>query len=71
MTRQPDENSDVIIYEYRNTWAIWLGDELQGVGFTLESALELARDVAAVHRKPAWLHDETGYPLKSIAPRIH
>ena len=66
MTRQPDEDYDVIVYEYRHTWAIWLGDELQGVGFTREAALDVACFVAALHREPAWLLDETGYPLKLI-----
>ena len=67
MTQQPDEDNDVIVYECRGTWEIRLGDELHGVRFTLESALERARDVAAVHRKPAWLLDETGYPLRAEA----
>ena len=72
MTHQPDEDHDVIVYEYRHTWAIWLGDELQGVAFTREAARDLTCFVAALHRKPAWLLDETGYPLKPIEPRtIH
>ncbi len=71
MPRTPDEDYDVILYECRGTWAIWLGGDWQGERFTLESALVFAREVAAVHRKPAWLHDETGYPLKPIEPRIH
>ncbi len=64
MTQQPDEDY-VIVYESRGTWVIRLGDELHGLRFSLEAALERARDVAAVHRKPAWLL-ETGYPLKPI-----
>ena len=40
-------------------------------GHALEAAITLARAVAAVHGKPAWLLDETGYPLKPIEPRIH
>ncbi len=66
MTRQPDEDCDVIVYENRGTWTIWVGDELHGVGFTREAALDVACFVAAVHRQPAWLLDETGYPLKPI-----
>ena len=50
----------------RPTWTIWLGEKKQGERVTLDSALELGREVAAVHRKPAWLLDETGYPLKPI-----
>ncbi len=64
MTRQPDD--DVIVYECQDAWEIRIGDELHGLRFTLEAALARARDVAAVHRKPAWLLDETGYPLTLI-----
>ena len=53
MTRTPDEDYDVILSECQGTWEIWVGDELHGLRFTLESALARARDVAAVHRKPA------------------
>jgi hypothetical protein len=56
----------VIVYEILDAWEIRIGDELHGLRFTLESALARARDVAAVYRKPAWLLDETGYPLKPI-----
>ncbi len=68
MTQQPDEDDDVIVYESMDAWEIWIGDELHGLRFTLEAALERARDVAAVHRKLAWLLDEAGYPLKPIEP---
>ena len=71
MPRTPDEDDDVIVHWYSGAWEIRLGDELHGLRFTLTSALERACDVAAVHRRPAWLHDETGYPLKPIEPRIH
>ena len=70
MPKAPDEDCDVIFYECRGAWEIWLGDELHGLRFTLKSALERARDVAAVHRKPAWLKDEAGYHLAHIEPRI-
>ena len=66
MTQQPDEDYDVIVYESLGTWEIRLADELHGLRFTLEAALERACDVAAVHRKAAWLLDETGYPPKPI-----
>ncbi len=75
MTRQPDEGYDVIVHYFgqrgtrgatRPTWTVWLGEEKQGVRVTLKSALELARAVAAVYSRPAWLLDETGYPLKPI-----
>ena len=64
MTRQPDD--DVIIYECLDAWEIRIGAELHGLRSTLESARQRACDVAAVYRKPAWLLDETGYPLKLI-----
>ncbi len=50
----------------RDTWTIWLGGEIQGEQQTLEAAVELALHVAAVCSRPAWLLDETGYPLKPI-----
>ena len=65
-TRRPDEDYDVILYECRNTWTVWLGGDKQGERESLAAAITLARAVAAVHRKPAWLLDETGYPLKPI-----
>ena len=56
MPQQPDD--DVIIYECGEFWEIQIGDELHGLRFTLEAALARARDVAAVHRRPAWLLNE-------------
>ena len=76
--RRPDEDYDVIVHCFAQrgssgtglpTWTIWLGEEKQGERVTLESALELARDVAAERSRPAWLLDETGYPLKPIDHR--
>ena len=45
-------------------WTVWLGGEKQGERETLQTAIELAGDVAALHSRSAWLLDETGYPLK-------
>ncbi len=62
MTRTPDEDSDVIVHQFRqpgtngaglDTWTVWLGEEKQGKRVTLEAALELACDVAAAHSRPA------------------
>ena len=75
MTHQPDEDLDVIVHQgrelgasgsARDIWTIWLAGKKQGVRDSLEAALELACDVAAAHSRPAWLLDETGYPLKPI-----
>ena len=75
MTRQPDEDYDVIVHYFpqrgsngagRPTWTIWLGGDKQGERESLEAAITLARAVAAVDRKLAWLLDETEYPLKPI-----
>ena len=71
MTRTADEDYDVILYQCRHTWTVWRAGELLGERDSLQAGLELARVVAAAHRKPAWLLDATGYPLKPIAPRIH
>ena len=71
MMRRPDEDHDVIVHQFRkrdgrDIWTIWLAGDKQGERRTLEAALELACDVAAVYSRPAWLLDETGYPLKPI-----
>ena len=46
-------------------WRILLGGEKQGEWETLASAIKLARNLARVHNRPAWLLDETGYPVHS------
>ena len=70
MTRTPDEDYDVIVYWFTDTWwTIWLAAKKLGERCTLEAAVELARNVAAIHRKPVCLLDETGYPLKPIERR--
>ena len=61
---------DVIVYECRNTWTIWLRGEKVGDLETRAAALELAGYLALRHSRPAWLLDETGYPLKPIEPRV-
>ena len=71
MMRRPDEDQDVIVHPFRerdgqDIWTIWFAGDKKGARVTLESALELARAVAAVYSRPAWLLDETGYPLKPI-----
>ncbi len=71
MPRTPDEDYDVILYECRNTWTVWLGGAKLGERDSLQAGIALAREIAAAHHKPAWLADETGYPLKPIEPRIH
>ena len=65
-TSQDRSHSDGVSWD---TWTIWLGGEQQGERETLQAAMELAYDVATLHSKPAWLLDETGYPLKPIASR--
>ncbi len=75
MTLEPDEDHDVIVHQGRaldtdgtgrDIWTVWLGGEKQGERESLQAAIEQACDVAALHSRPAWLLDETGYPLKPI-----
>ncbi len=71
MALQPDEDHDVIIHQFRgrdgrDIWTIRLGDEKLGERITLESAIERPRLIARMHSRPAWIQDETGYPLKPI-----
>ena len=78
MMRRPHEDYDVIVHYCRqrgtdgvghDTWTISHGREKHGERDSLEAATELACDLAAVYRRPAWLLDETGYPLKPIERR--
>ena len=71
MTRTPDEDYDVVLYECRNTWTVWLAGQKLGVRDSRATGIALARAVAEVIRKPAWLADDTGYPLTPIEPHIH
>ena len=71
MTRRPDESYDVIVHEShepdgRDIWRVRLGGVKRGERLTLASALELARSLALMNGRPAWLLDESGYPLKPI-----
>ncbi|HXZ44202.1 MAG TPA: hypothetical protein VEH53_05180 [archaeon] len=52
--------------EKRNTWAVFLGLEKHTECATLQAATEVARTLTKKHRRGAWLHDATGYPLKPI-----
>ena len=73
---RPDEKRDVIVHyiqiidastgQKRDTWTVWLGLEKQTDCTTLEEATSLALQLAQQHGRPAWLLDETGYPLKSV-----
>ena len=78
MTRQPDEDQDVIVRQVRqpsttgaaqDAWTVWLDGEELGAFDSLNTAAELACHLATMHSKPAWLLDETGYPLKPIESR--
>ena len=53
----------------RDIWTIWLTGKKQGERDSLEAAVDLACNVAAEYSRPAWLLDETGYPLKPIEPQ--
>ena len=71
MTRPPNEDYDVIVHEShepggRDIWRVRLGGKKRGERFTLASAIELARDLALINSRPAWLLDEKGHPLKPI-----
>ena len=77
MTPRPDEDYDVIVHQFRaqdtngagrDTWTICLGGEKQSERDSLKAATELACHLATLHSRPAWLLDETRYPLKPIEP---
>ncbi len=66
MRQRPDEDYDIVVYECRRTLTIWLGGEHLGERATRAAAIEVAGAVAAARSRPAWLLDETGYPLTPI-----
>ena len=71
MTLEPDEDNDVMVVHrfsklHLETWTIWIGGEKQAERTSLEAATEIARDIALMRSRPAWLLDETGYPLNRI-----
>lgn len=73
MMRRPEEDTDVVCQQLRHQdgrdiWTVWLAGEKQGDRDSLTDAIELARDVAVTHSRPAWLLDETGCPLKPMLP---
>jgi hypothetical protein len=72
MTRRPEEDADVVCQQMylaeRDTWTIRLGSNKLGDRHSLAEAITLARDAAVAHSRPAWLLDETGYPLKPMLP---
>lgn len=73
---KPDEKRDIIVHyiqiidaptgEKRDTWTVWLGLDKQADCTTLEEAAHLGLQLAKTHDRPAWLLDESGYPLKSV-----
>ena len=75
-SQEPDGALDVLVHytqsrhagtgEKRDTWVVFLGLEKHTERATLQAATEVARTLARKHRRGAWLHDATGYPLKPI-----
>ncbi len=76
-SEEPDEARDVLVHytqcrhaatgERRDAWIVFLGLEKHTECATLQAATELARTLAKKHRRRAWLHDATGYPLRPLA----
>lgn len=72
----PDEERDVIVHfvkeidgrtgSSRDRWLIFLGLDKRGEADNREGAIVLARQLAAVNNRPAWLLDESGYPMRPI-----
>ena len=73
MLDHPDETHDVICYhqprpEGSGSWVVRLGETTLGERDSLAGAIDLTRSVAVSNRRPAWLLDESGYPLKPMLP---
>ena len=73
MLQFPDEAHDVICCHQSpsdgpGSWVVRLGEDTLGERDSLAGAIDLTRTVAVSHRRPAWLLDESGYPLKPMLP---
>ena len=73
MFQSPDESHDVICYrrpqgDGRGSWVVRVGETTLGERESLAGAIDLTRSAAVSHRRPAWLLDESGYPLKPMLP---
>ena len=73
MLRPPDEAQDVICSHRPRPggpggWVVRVGDATVGERESLAGAIDLTRSAALSHGRPAWLLDETGYPLKPMLP---
>ena len=73
MFQPPDETHDVICChrprsDGAGSWVVRVGDTTLGERESLAGAIDLTRTAALSHRRPAWLLDESGYPLKPMLP---
>ncbi len=73
MLQSPDEVHDVICSHQRReggpaSWVVRVGEATLGERDSLAGAIDLTRAAALTHRRPAWLLDESGYPLKPMLP---
>lgn len=73
MFQPPDESHDVICSHRPRTdgpgsWVVRVGEATLGERQSLAGAIDLTRSAALTHRRPAWLLDESGYPLKPMLP---
>ena len=73
MFQSPDESHDVICShrpraDGPGSWVVRVGGTTLGERKSLAGAIDLTRSAALSHRRPAWLLDESGYPLKPMLP---
>ncbi len=73
MFQPPDEAHDVICSHQPGAvgpgrWVVRVGETTLGERQSLAGAIDLTRSAALSHRRPAWLLDESGYPLKPMLP---
>ncbi len=73
MFQSPDEARDVICSHRARAggagnWVVRVGETTLGERESLAGAIDLTRSAAVSRRRPAWLLDESGYPLKPMLP---
>lgn len=74
--RRADEDHDVIAHYVKETdartgtsrdrWIVFQGPEMRAEASTRDEAIEIAKRLSDKTGRPAWLLDESGYPLKWI-----
>ena len=68
MSREPDEDRDVIVHLRAGEWTVWLGQDLRATLDGKEKAKAFGRTLAEKARRSLWLHDGDYPPTRLWSP---